>query len=50
MTDLEQPGRAGRERSLGQSVRLRVAGALVALAAGTAALVIVILLVRSALS
>ncbi len=48
MSQPEEPTEHGT--SLGGSVRLRLLGALIALAAGTAALVVAILLVRSALS
>ena len=41
---------AGRRQRLGRSVRLRLAAAAFALAAGTAAVILAILLVRSALS
>jgi hypothetical protein len=40
----------GRRERLTRSIRLRLAAALIALAAGAAALVIAILLVRSVLS
>ena len=43
-----EPG--GRRERLSRSVRLRLAAALIALAAGAAALVLAILLVRSVLS
>jgi hypothetical protein len=43
-----QPARA--DRNLTQAVRLRLLGAVIALTAGTAAVVVAILLVRSALS
>ena len=43
-----QPARA--DRSLTREVRLRLLGAVIALTAGAAALVVAILLVRSALS
>jgi hypothetical protein len=50
MTETQSHRPAGRGANVGRSIRLRLAGALIALAAGAAAVVIAILLVRSALS
>ncbi len=50
MSQPKPPTPTERDRSLSRAVRLRLLGAVIALAAGTAALVVAILLVRSALS
>ena len=50
MTERQRTTATDRSQSVSGAVRLRLAAALVAVAAGTAALIVAILLVRSVLS
>jgi hypothetical protein len=50
MSELQPSTPNERDHSRGRAVRLRLAGALIALAAGAAALLVAILLVRSVLA
>jgi hypothetical protein len=50
MTEPDGPTAADRARPVGGAVRLRLAAALLALAAGVAALIVTILLVRTVLT
>jgi len=50
MTEPERPLPPARDERLTAAVRLRLLGALIALTAGAAAIVIAVLLVRTALS